>query len=131
MVNILVVDDEPDFLETLVKRLSKRNFSVRGAESGEQALEMLAREAADVVLLDVRMPGMDGMQTLAEIKKRFPSTQVIILTGHASVESARDGIRTGAFDYLMKPSTLDEIMVKIQEAHQARTVDSEQNSGPI
>ena len=131
LVNILVVDDEPDFLETLVKRLSKRNFSVRGAASGEQALEMLGQEAADVVLLDVRMPGMDGMQVLGEIKKRHPHTQVIILTGHASVESARDGINMGAFDYLMKPSTLDEIMVKIQEAHQARTDLLEQNSRPI
>lgn len=131
MVNILVVDDEPDFLETLVKRLSKRNFSVRGAESGEQALEMLGQEAADVVLLDVKMPGMDGMQVLGEIKKRYPHTQVIILTGHASVESARDGINMGAFDYLMKPSTLDEIMVKIQEAHQVRTDHSEQNSRQI
>ncbi len=131
MVNILVVDDEQDFLETLVKRLSKRNFSVRGAESGEQALEMLGQEAADVVLLDVRMPGMDGMQVLGEIKRRYPHTQVIILTGHASVESARDGISMGAFDYLMKPSTLDEIMVKIQEAHQARADLLEQNSRPI
>lgn len=131
MVNILVVDDEPDFLETLVKRLSKRNFSVRGAESGEQALEMLGQEAADVVLLDVKMPGMDGMQVLGEIKKRYPYTQVIILTGHASVESARDGIDMGAFDYLMKPSTLDEIMVKIQEAHQARTDHFQQNSRQI
>jgi DNA-binding NtrC family response regulator len=119
LVNVLVVDDEPDFLETLVKRLSKRNYSVRGAPGGQEALELLRREPADVVLLDIRMPGMDGMQVLREIKKISPDTQVIILTGHASVESARDGLRLGAFDYLMKPSTLDEIMIKIQEAQGA------------
>lgn len=115
MVNILVVDDEEDFLETLVKRLSKRNYKVRGTQSGQKALELLQEETADVVLLDIRMPGMDGMQTLREIKKRFPQTQVIILTGHASLESVREGLLMGAFDYLMKPCTLDEILIKIQE----------------
>ncbi|HDQ39645.1 MAG TPA: response regulator [Desulfonatronum sp.] len=116
LINVLVVDDEPDYLETLVKRLSKRNYSVRGASGGLEALELLRQEPADVVLLDIKMPGMDGMQTLQEIKKKSPDTRVIILTGHASVESARDGISLGAFDYLVKPSTLDEIMIKIQES---------------
>jgi DNA-binding NtrC family response regulator len=115
-VNILVVDDEDDFRETLVKRLSKRNYSVRGAVGGQQALDMMSEEPADVVLLDMKMPGMDGIQTLHALKKKFPAAQVIILTGHASLESSKDGLRLGAYDYLIKPSTLDEILIKIQES---------------
>lgn len=115
-VNVLVVDDEDDFRETLVKRLDKRNFSVRGAVGGQEALDMMNHEPADVVLLDMKMPGMDGMKTLRLLKQSHPATQVIIITGHASLESARNGLHLGAFDYLMKPSTLDEILTKIRES---------------
>lgn len=116
LVNVLVVDDEADFRDTLIKRLHKRNFSVRGAEGGREALGMMAEEPADVVLLDMRMPGMDGMQALQSLKSSHPDTQVIILTGHATQESARDCLRLGAYDYLLKPSTLDEILMKIKES---------------
>ena len=113
---ILLVDDEVVFLETVVKRLRHRNLSVRAAHSGEEALELLGQEPADVVLLDVKMPGMGGIQTLREIKARHPLTEVILLTGHASVEVAIQGMELGAFDYLIKPVELDELLYKIQDA---------------
>lgn len=113
---ILLVDDEVGFLETVVKRLRHRNLSVRAAHSGEEALELLGQEPADVVLLDVKMPGMGGIQTLREIKSRHPLTEVILLTGHASVEVAIQGMELGAFDYLIKPVELDELLYKIQDA---------------
>ena len=120
-INILVVDDETDFRETLLKRLNKRNYSVRGADRGPQALDLMAEDPADVVLLDLKMPGMDGLEVLRSIKAKHPSTQVIILTGHASVESASEGLRLGACDYLMKPGTLDEILIKIHECLKSTT----------
>jgi len=104
---VVLVDDETEFLETLVKRLKKRNISATGVGSGESALEILEREPADIVVLDVKMPGMDGIQALREIKKRHPLIEVIMLTGHANMEVALEGMELGAFDYLMKPISID------------------------
>jgi len=114
---ILLVDDEVPFVEAMTRRLKKRNLTVLSAFSGGEALEKLAGDASiDVVVLDVKMPGMDGIETLREIKKRHPLTEVVMLTGHATVETAIDGMKLGAFDYLMKPCDMDELLAKVAEA---------------
>jgi DNA-binding NtrC family response regulator len=119
---VLLVDDERDFLEVLMRRLGKRDVNVHGVSSGEEALQYLQAEPIDVAVLDVRMPGMDGITVLREIKKLNPLIEVIMLTGHASLEVALEGMRAGAFDYLMKPAEIDELLYKIQDAHRARTI---------
>ena len=116
-ISVLVVDDEVDFLETIVKRLEKRRFHARGVESGEAALAALREGPLDVVLLDIKMPGgMDGIVTLREIKRLQPLAEVILLTGHASVETSIEGMKLGAFDYLLKPIRFEEVLAKIQAA---------------
>jgi len=119
-MKVLLVDDEEEFLETLVKRLRKRNIAVKGVGSGERALEALETQDVDIVVLDVKMPGMDGIETLREIKTRAPLVEVIMLTGHASLEVAIEGMEFGAFDYLMKPISIDELLYKLEDAHQKR-----------
>lgn len=114
--DVLVVDDEPDFRDSLIKRLKKRNLNVYGAGSGEEALAVLKEEAVDVVVLDVKMPGMSGIDALSAIKRLRPLVEVIMLTGHASVEVAMEGMEMGAFDYLMKPMDIDELLYKLQDA---------------
>ncbi|UTF49157.1 response regulator [Desulfomicrobium sp. ZS1] len=114
--SILLIDDETQFLVTMAKRLHKRGFLVREAGSGLEGLQELEVEPADVVVLDVGMPGMDGIQVLREIKLRFPQVQVLMLTGHADMEVAISGMAMGAFDYLMKPVELDVLVGKIREA---------------
>ena len=116
-VRVLLVDDEESFVETLRKRLMRRGLVVSMANSGEQALESLAENPVDVVLLDVKMPGMDGMETLTRIKAAHPRVEVIMLTGHANVDVAIRGMEQGAFDYLMKPAEMDDLYYKIQDAH--------------
>jgi DNA-binding NtrC family response regulator len=118
--NILLVDDEADYLTTLVKRLRKRGLNPFEAHSGEKALETLKKEKIDVVVLDVKMPGMDGIETLREIKKIDPLVEVIMLTGHANVEVAIEGMSLGAFDYLMKPAEIDELHYKLQDAYKKK-----------
>jgi DNA-binding NtrC family response regulator len=114
---ILLVDDEVPFVETMTKRLSKRGLQVISSLSGEKALKMMeSNRTLDVVILDVKMPGMDGIQVLQEMKKRFPLVEVIMLTGHATIESAVEGMKLGAFDYLMKPCDIDELISKVREA---------------
>ena len=113
---VLLVDDEVPFVETMTKRLSRRQLMVLPAYSGREALEKLKKNAVDVVILDVKMPGMDGIETLREIKKAHPLVEVIMLTGHATVETAVEGMRLGAFDYLMKPCEIDELLAKVDEA---------------
>ena len=113
---VLVVDDEQEFREMTVKRLNKRNIRCFGAGNGEEALEQVEQKAIDVVLLDVRMPGMDGIMTLREIKRIKPTVEVVMLTGHASVESGIDGMRLGAFDYLAKPVDPDKLLAVANEA---------------
>jgi DNA-binding NtrC family response regulator len=114
---VLLIDDEEGFVAALKKRLSVRQVQVVTAHTGEEGLEKLSNEPdIDVVLLDVKMPGMDGIATLREIKMTQPMVEVIMLTGHATVESAIDGMKLGAYDYLMKPCELEELMVKVEEA---------------
>lgn len=113
----LLVDDEVPFVETMTKRLSKRDLSIISANSGPEALTTLEKtDQVDVVILDVKMPGMDGIATLREIKKAHPLIEVIMLTGHATIESGIEGMKLGAFDYLMKPCDIDMLLQKVQEA---------------
>ena len=119
-LKIMLVDDEERFLETTRKLLQKKGIDAVTAESGEKALEMLRSNRAHVVILDVKMPGMDGIATLKEIKRQFPMVEVIMLTGHATVESAIEGLKSGATDYLMKPADIDEIVEKAEEAFSNR-----------
>jgi len=123
---LMVVDDEVDFLETIVKRLQARGIEVTGVESGYQALEVLDQRRPDVIILDVKMPGMDGIETLREIKKKKPLTEIIMLTGHASVESGIKGMQLGAFDYLMKPIALDELLEKVRQAYEKKLLQEGQ-----
>ena len=118
----LLVDDEADFLKTLIKRLKKREVNAEGAKNGEEALMILDRNPVDVVVLDVRMPGMDGIEVLREIKKCYPLIEVIMLTGHASMEVAIEGMEIGAFDYLMKPVDIDELVYKLQDAYKKKLI---------
>jgi len=119
---VLLVDDEVEFLQTVTKRLERRKLSVTAAHSGEEALQQLEGTGADVVVLDVRMPGLDGIETLRRIKSAHPLVEVIMLTGHASVEAAIEGMELGAFDYLMKPVEFDELLYKIQDAHKKKSI---------
>jgi DNA-binding NtrC family response regulator len=117
MFRILVVDDEVDFLETIVNRLQKRKLNASGVTSGEEAVELLQKELFDVVILDVKMPGgMDGIDTLREIKKIQPLVEVILLTGHASVETSIEGMKLGAFDYCLKPIKFEDLLQKMAAA---------------
>jgi len=124
-IHALLVDDETEFLETLIKRLRKRNVQAFGAGSGEEALAFLDEHAVDVIVLDVKMPGMDGIQALRTIKKKDPLAEVIMLTGHASMEAAIEGMELGAFDYLMKPINIDDLLYKIEDAHKKRALQEE------
>ena len=117
IAKVLMVDDEVEFVETFSERLNMRNLETLKANSGEEALQILENHRdIEIVILDVKMPGMDGIETLAEIKKRFPLVEVIMLSGHADVESAIEGMKQGAFDYLMKPCDMDQIIAKVTDA---------------
>jgi DNA-binding NtrC family response regulator len=117
-VKLLLVDDETAFLDAMTRRLLKRDFEILTATSGMDALQILNdnSDMVEVVILDVKMPGMDGIETLAEIKRKFPLIEVVMLTGHATVDSAIDGMKQGAFDYLMKPCDMNTLVEKVNEA---------------
>ena len=117
---VMLVDDEKDFLETLCKRLTKRKLDVTSANSGREAIAKIQEFPVDVVVLDVRMPGMNGIETLKEIKKIKPLVEVIMLTAHADVQVAIEGMELGAFDYLMKPMEIDDLLYKLQDAYRKK-----------
>ncbi len=114
---VLIVDDEDDFRETIVKRLKSRKIVAEGAEDGKKALELINNNVFDVIVLDVKMPGMDGIETLRHIKAKNPQIEVIMLTGHASVDFGITGMQLGAFDYVMKPAPLHDLLDKIRQAY--------------
>jgi DNA-binding NtrC family response regulator len=118
---VLVVDDEKDFLETLVNRLLQRGVETTGVESGEKALDLMKKKLFDVVILDVKMPGgMDGIEALREMKRIQPLAEVILLTGHATVEISIEGMKLGAFDFLVKPVKLEDLLVKMAQAFEKK-----------
>ncbi len=124
-IKVLLVDDEEQFVEALAERLETRGFSVSKAFNGDQALTVLKDHPTDVVILDVVMPGKDGMETLHEIKIMNPLIEVIMLTGHATIETAISGLKLNAFDYLMKPTETPDLVAKITKAY-ARKAEQEE-----
>jgi DNA-binding NtrC family response regulator len=119
-MKIMLVDDEERYLQTTKKLIEKKGYEVLTALSGEEALEKLKPQNVHVVILDVKMPGMDGNQTLKAIKTLYPLVEVIMLTGHGTMDSAIDGLKSGAFDYLVKPADIDDIIEKAMEAFEKR-----------
>jgi two-component system, NtrC family, sensor kinase len=115
-IRLLLVDDETSFLNTIAKRMKKRGINAELATSGEQCLSILENQPIDVVVSDVKMPGMDGIYLLKQIKEKYSDTEVILLTGQASTQDGVEGIKTGAFDYLTKPIELEHLLGKIQQA---------------
>jgi len=125
-INALLVDDENDFRQILAKRLKRRGINVREADRGEKALRILAEIPADIVVLDVKMPGMDGIECLKRIKRNHAQTEVIMLTGHADIQGGVEGIKSGAFDYLSKPIELEHLIRKIKQAfHKIQRIQAE------
>lgn len=115
--NVLLVDDEVPFVETLTRRLSKRGIDMVTAFSGQEALSELERNPnIEIVVLDIKMPGMDGLRALEEINRDHPSVKVILLTGHSTIDAAIKGMRSGAFDYLVKPCDIDRLISRMEEA---------------
>ena len=114
--SVLVIDDEQEFVSTLVRRLHKRGWESEGVLTGGAAILRIAASDFSVVLLDMRLPDMDGSEVLREIMKISPQTRVIILTGHASASEGEEGIRNGAFDYLIKPVEFETLLEKLQAA---------------
>lgn len=116
-INILLVDDEKDFRAILSRRLARRGIHALEAAGGEEALRLLDDTPVDIIVLDVKMPGMNGIETLRHIKARHPTKEVILLTGHASTQDGVEGIQSGAFDYLAKPIEIEHLSRKITQAH--------------
>ncbi|MBM4328641.1 MAG: response regulator [Deltaproteobacteria bacterium] len=116
--SLLVVDDEVEFVDTIIKRLRARGLDVQGVESGKEALELMRTKSFDLCVLDIKMPGMDGIETLQEMKRIDPSMEVITLTGHGSEELALRSIETGASAHILKPVTLDELLERMREVYE-------------
>ena len=122
-IRVLLVDDEEQFVKNMARILKFRGFEVTTALSGHQALDAVKYAGGfDVVVLDIKMPGMDGVETLGQIKKWAPDTEVIMLTGHASLSSGTQALTLGAYDYLMKPCDVEDLVEKIREAHEAESM---------
>ena len=120
--SILLVDDDSAFRHVMSGELRRLGFLVTTAGSGEEAMACLAQQEPDIVLLDLRLPGMDGLETLKAIRARHPSTEVIMLTGHGSIDTAIESVRVGAFDYITKPCPLDEIQIRVHRALEQRAL---------
>lgn len=122
-IHLLLVDDEPDFKEVMLKHLSRMGIRLSVAEGCLEAIETLEAHAIDVVIMDMNMPGVDGIQCLRRVKQRWPQTEVIILTGHASVKSGIEGMQSGAFDYCLKPIDVRELIEKVELAAQKALIN--------
>ncbi len=117
-ISVLIADDEVEFAATLQTRLKLREFQTAVTNSGNSTVLAVDQEQPDVLVLDLKMPDLDGLEVLARVKESHPEIQVIILTGHGSFEAGREGMELGAFDYLMKPVDLNQLIAKIEEACQ-------------
>ena len=119
-IRLLLVDDETQFLETICKRLELRNFEVTPVSSGEEAIEVARKNEFEIALVDLKMPGMSGEQVLETLKKEHKFLEVIILTGHGSIDSAVRSTKLGAYYYLQKPCELEMLLQVLKEAYQKR-----------
>ncbi|MGB5158417.1 response regulator [Desulfobacterium sp. N47] len=120
---ILIVDDEKAFANNIVKLLTKRGYEAAAVYDGASAVRIVDEKVFDVIILDIKMPGMDGIATLKEIKKKGIKSEVVILTGHGSIETGTEGIRLGAFDFVMKPITIDDLLGKIYQAYRRKIIE--------
>jgi two-component system OmpR family response regulator len=127
-LKLLLVDDEQEFLEPMAARLARRRLICRTAQSGEEALNILQKESFNCAVVDVMMPGMDGLELLRRMRRDYPDVAVVLLTGHASVELGVQGMELGAFEYLMKPVEFDELLDTIRRAALAATGMPERNN---
>jgi DNA-binding NtrC family response regulator len=125
---VLLVDDEMEFLELMKERLEARGVEVSASSSAEDALEKIETDIFDAVILDLQMPGMDGLDALQQIKQRHPEIQVILLTGHATVEKGVEAIKLGAMDFVEKPADLEVLEEKIAKAHKKKMIIVEKDS---
>jgi DNA-binding NtrC family response regulator len=117
-IRMLLVDDEDDFRTTLANRLKLRKVDITDVASGNEAIELVRQKSFDVAIIDVKMPGIDGIETLKQIKQLQPDIEIVMLTGHASIESGMEAMKLGAYDYVMKPCDIDELLIKTGEAYQ-------------
>lgn len=122
---ILLVDDEKDFIEMLAMRLCDTGEDVTTAHSGQECLNKLEQDDYDVVILDIKMPGMDGISTLRQIKHQAPLVEVILLTGHGATQTAVEGMKLGAYDYLLKPADFEDLQMKLEGARKKKEQQQE------
>ena len=124
---LLIVDDEIPFTSNLLKLLSRKGYEVSAVNDGYSALRIIEEQEFDVVILDQKMPGIDGVTTLKELKKKRPHLEVIMLTGHGSIESGVQGLQLGAFNYVMKPITFPELLEQIVHAYERKVIEEERS----
>jgi len=122
-INLLIVDDEEQFLQSITKSLQVRDFNVIAVDRGEKAIAAARKNPIDVALVDLKMPGMNGEETLKALKAEHQWMEVIILTGHGTIDSAVESIKSGAYSYLQKPCSLDEIMESLINAYKNKVMN--------
>jgi DNA-binding NtrC family response regulator len=123
-IKVLLVDDEEDFVKALAERMKIRDLGSEIALNGEKALEIVQDEVPDVMVLDLRMPGIDGMEVLRRVKKAYPQVQVIILTGHGSDKDEKEARKLGAYEYLQKPVDIDVLVKTLRKAYKRKMEDA-------
>lgn len=122
-INLLIVDDEEQFLNSIKKRLEARDFNVIAVTRGEKAIDVARKSPVDIALVDLKMPGIDGEETLKVLKKEHKWMEIVILTGHGSIDSAVECTKSGAYGYLQKPCKLDELIEALKNAYQKRVMN--------
>lgn len=125
-INLLIVDDEEQFLNSISRSLEMRDFNVIAVNRGDKALEAAAAHEIDIALVDLKMPGMDGQETLEALKARHPWMEIVILTGHGTIDSAAACTRSGAFSYLQKPCEFDRLLETLAQAFKQRVMNKQQ-----
>ena len=128
-INLLIVDDEEQFLHSISRSLEMRDFNVTAVNRGDKALEVARSQPIDIALVDLKMPGMDGRETLEALKKQHPWMEIVILTGHGTIDSAADCSRAGAFSYLQKPCEFDRLLETLTQAFKQRVMNKKQIEG--
>jgi DNA-binding NtrC family response regulator len=124
-IRVLIVDDESQFVDAVVERLRLRGFEADGATSGHDAMQLLAKGTYNLLLLDVKMPVVGGLEIIKQVTEDWPGLKVVLLTGHGSTQDAEEGMRLGAFKYLMKPVNIEDLIEVFQEALKSRRVGDE------